>query len=53
MSFTEIENSYNNYLLIEDQLTSEERLRFLRGYQELIRLYKSNMALEAVLEVIE
>ena len=34
------------------RLTPEERLKFLRGYQELIKLYKLNMALEAVEENI-
>lgn len=48
MSFNEIEASYNNYLLIENQLTPEERLKFLKGYQELIKLFKLNLALEAV-----
>ena len=52
MSFNEIEASYNNYLLIENQLTPEERLKFLKGYQELIKLYKLNLALEAIEENI-
>lgn len=48
MSFTEIEASYNKYLEIENQLTPEERIRFLRGYQELIKLYKLNVELETM-----
>ena len=52
MSFTEIEASYNKYLEIENQLTPEERLKFLKGYQELIKLFKLNMALENIVEDI-
>ena len=52
MSFENIENSYNNYLKIENQLTPEERLRFLRGYQELIKLYKLSVELEALEETM-
>lgn len=48
MEFREIEASYERYLSIENQLTPEERLKFLKGYQELIKLFKLNMALEAV-----
>lgn len=48
MSFTEIEASYNKYLEIENQLTPDERIRFLRGYQELIKLYKLNVELETM-----
>lgn len=52
MSFTEIENSYEKYLEIESQLTPEDRLKFLKGYLELIKLYKLNTALEAVAETM-
>lgn len=52
MKFENIKASYERYLEIENQLTPEERLKFLRGYQELIKLYKLNMALEAVEENI-
>lgn len=52
MKFENIEASYERYLEIENQLTPEERLKFLRGYQELIKLYKLDMALEAVEEKI-
>ena len=52
MEFREIEASYERYLSIENQLTPEERLRFLKGYQELIKLFKLNMALEDVEESI-
>lgn len=50
MKFENIEESYNNYLSIENQLTPEERLKFLKGFQELIKLYKLNAALDAVEE---
>lgn len=50
MEFREIEASYERYLEIENQLTPEERLKFLKGYQELIKLFKLNTALEAVEE---
>ena len=52
MKFENIEESYNNYLLIENQLTPEERLKFLKGFQELIKLYKLNMSLEDMAETM-
>jgi hypothetical protein len=52
MKFENIEESYNNYLLIENQLTLEERLKFLKGFQELIKLYKLNMSLEDMAETM-
>lgn len=52
MSYQEIENSYNNYLTIESQLTPEERLRYLKGFQELLKLYKLSVELEAMEEAI-
>lgn len=52
MKFENIEESYNNYLSIEDQLTPEERLKFLKGYQELIKLYKLSVELEALEETM-
>lgn len=52
MEFREIEASYERYLEIENQLTPEERLKFLKGYQELIKLFKLNTALEAVSEAM-
>lgn len=48
MSFNEIEKAYDNYLEIESQLTAEERMHYLKGFQELIKLYRLNTALEAV-----
>lgn len=48
MEFKEIEASYERYLSIENQLTPEERLKFLKGYQELIKLFKLNMVLETM-----
>lgn len=50
MTFTQIEEAYNNYLSIENQLTAEERMHYLKGFQELIKLYRLNAALEAVEE---
>lgn len=52
MEFREIEASCERYLSIENQLTPEERLKFLKGYQELIKLFKLNMALENIVEDI-
>ena len=52
MKFENIEESYNNYLLIENQLTPEERLKFLKGFQELIKLFKLNMSLEDMAETM-
>lgn len=53
MKFENIEEAYSNYEAIEPYLTNEQKLNYLRGFQELIRLYKSNIALEAVEEVLE
>lgn len=53
MTFAQIEEAYSNYEKIEAQLTPEQRINYLRGFQELIRLFKSNMALEAMLEAVE
>lgn len=50
MSFENIEKAYENYCSIENQLTAEERLHYLKGFQELIKLYKLDLALEAVEE---
>lgn len=48
LTFSQIEESYNNYLEIEPYLSDKDKLNYLRGFQELIRLYKSNAVLEAV-----
>lgn len=50
MSFTQIEEAYENYLAIEPYLSDKDRLNYLKGFQELIKLFKLNMALEAVEE---
>ena len=52
MSFENIEEAYNNYLAIEPYLSNNDKLNYLKGFQELIKLYKLNMALEAVEENI-
>lgn len=46
MSFEQIEIAYSNYCEIENQLSVEERLRYLKGFQELFKLYKLNTELE-------
>lgn len=52
MSFTEIEKAYENYCSIENQLTTEERLHYLKGFQELFKLYRLNTSLESMAEEI-
>ena len=50
MKFENIEESYNNYLAIEPYLSDKDKLNYLKGFQELIKLFKLNIALEAVEE---
>lgn len=50
MTFTQIEEAYQNYVEIEYQLTPEERLKYLKGFQELIKLFKLNTELELLNE---
>lgn len=46
MSFSQIEEAYNNYLSIEPYLSDKDKLNYLKGFQELIKLYKLNIELE-------
>lgn len=52
MSYQEIEKAYSNYCEIESQLTAEERVRYLKGFQELFRLFKLNVELEKMEEAM-
>jgi hypothetical protein len=52
LTFSQIEESYNNYLEIEPYLSDKDRLNYLKGFQELFKLYRLNIALEAVEENI-
>lgn len=52
LTFSQIEESYNNYLEIESQLTPEQRLNYLKGFQELFKLYRLNTELEALDEAM-
>lgn len=52
MKFENIEESYNNYLEIESQLTPEQRLNYLKGFQELFKLVKLNVELEAMADAM-
>ena len=52
MTFTQIEEAYNNYLAIEPYLSDKDRLNYLKGFQELIKLFKLNVELEAVEESV-
>ena len=47
LTFSQIEESYNNYLEIEPYLKDKDRLNYLRGFQELIKLYKLSVELDA------
>ena len=40
------------YEEIEAYLTDEQRLNYLRGFEELIRLYKSNIVLETIADLL-
>lgn len=48
MSFTQIEEAYNNYLAIEPYLSDKDKLNYLKGFQELIKLFKLNVELETM-----
>ena len=50
MKFEDIEEAYNNYLAIEPYLSNKDKLNYLKGFQELIKLYKLDLAIEAVEE---
>lgn len=52
MSFTDIEAAYDRYLEIEPYLSDKERLNYLKGFQELIKLFKLNVSLEDIAEVL-
>lgn len=52
MSFTQIEEAYGRYLEIEPYLSNEERLNYLKGFQELIKLFKLNISLEDIAEAL-
>ena len=52
LTFSQIEESYHNYLEIEPYLSDKDRLNYLRGFQELIKLYKLSVELEAVEETM-
>lgn len=48
MEFTQIEKAYENYLAIEPYLSDKDRLNYLKGFQELIKLFKLNVELETM-----
>lgn len=50
MTITQIEEAYSDYLNIESQLTDVEKMRYLKGFQELIKLFKLNVELEKMSE---
>lgn len=52
MSITEIKEAMEKYEEIEAYLTDEQRLNYLRGFEELIRLYKSNIVLETIADLL-
>lgn len=48
MTYTQIEEAYNNYLAIEPYLSDKDKLHYLRAFQELIKLFKLNVELETM-----
>lgn len=52
MSINEIKEAMAKYEEIEAYLTNEQRLNYLRGFEELIRLYKSNIVLETIADLM-
>lgn len=52
MSINEIKEAMAKYEEIEAHLTDEQRLNYLRGFEELIRLYKYNLVLETIADLM-
>ena len=52
MSINEIKEAMERYEEIEAYLTDEQKLTYLKGFEELIKLYKSNLVLETIANLL-
>lgn len=52
MKFEQIEEAYSNYEAIEPYLTNEQKMHYLKAFQELIKLFKLNISLEDMAETM-